>query len=99
MSDIFSFVPGPILTVRSDLTSLIPILVQLLSNEDTFIGASDVLQEILNSSSFSDGSGTKTLTEPLLSFLETDGTAIVQQTLSSASLSFQSFAIFALINM
>ncbi|EJD04736.1 ARM repeat-containing protein [Fomitiporia mediterranea MF3/22] len=67
----------------NDLTSLIPILIQLLSHEDTFVGASDVLQEILSSSSFSDGSGVKTLTEPLLVFLETGGAAIVQQTLST----------------
>ncbi|KAI5120002.1 hypothetical protein M0805_008463 [Coniferiporia weirii] len=67
----------------NDLTSLIPTLIRLLSNESTFIGASDVLQEILISSPLADGAGTKTLTEPLLTFLETGGAAIVQQMLVS----------------
>ncbi|KAL5498163.1 hypothetical protein ACEPAH_2293 [Sanghuangporus vaninii] len=66
-----------------ELTSIIPILVKLLSNEENFVGASDVLQEILNASSFSDGSGIKVLTEPLLAFLETGGLPIVQQTISA----------------
>ncbi|OCB89261.1 ARM repeat-containing protein [Sanghuangporus baumii] len=66
-----------------ELTSIIPILVKLLSNEENFVGASDVLQEVLNASSFSDGFGIKILTEPLLAFLETGGLPIVQQTISA----------------
>lgn len=57
-------------------------LIQLLSNESTFVGASDVLQEIMSSSILSDGAGSKTLTEPLLAYLGQGGAAIVQQTLT-----------------
>ena len=66
----------------SDLTPLIPMLISLLSFETSFISASDVLQEILTSSSLSDGSGNKVLTEPLLEFMSTNGRAIYEQSLS-----------------
>lgn len=58
-------------------------LIGLLNNESTFIGASDVLQEILSSSLLSEGAGTKTLTEPLMVYLEQNGMLIVKQTVES----------------
>jgi hypothetical protein len=73
---------------RSEITGIVPILIQLLSNELTFIGASDVLQEILTTSPLSDGSGTKTLTEPLFTFLEGAGSTIVQNMTSSTYLRY-----------
>ncbi|GJJ09063.1 hypothetical protein Clacol_003285 [Clathrus columnatus] len=65
-----------------DLTSTIPMLLSLLRFEPSFIPASDVLQEILSSSSLSDGSGKKVLTDPLLDFLVTQGAAIYEQSLA-----------------
>lgn len=50
-------------------------------DESTFIGASDVLQEILTNSSYS--SGRKTLTNSILTYLESGGSAIVQQMLET----------------
>lgn len=73
---------------NSDLTSLIPMLILLLSNESTFVGASDVLQEIMASSVLSDGAGTKTLTEPLLAYLSQGGAAIVEQTLTGSCVTY-----------
>lgn len=58
-------------------------LIGLLNNESTFIGASDVLQEILSSSLLSEGAGTKILTEPLMVYLEQNGMLIVKQTVES----------------
>ncbi|KAH8115086.1 ARM repeat-containing protein [Phellopilus nigrolimitatus] len=81
----------------NDLTSLIPILIQLLSNELTFVGASEVLQEILSSSSLADGAGTKTLTEPLFVFLESGGAVIVQQTLSTGEVDEVSHSLCKLL--
>lgn len=65
--------------LSSQITSCVPLLIQLLSTESTFIGASDVLQEILMSSALKDGAGTKSVTEPLLDYLQQGGIAIVQQ--------------------
>ncbi|THH07205.1 hypothetical protein EW145_g3549 [Phellinidium pouzarii] len=81
----------------NDLTSLVPILIQLLSSESTFVGASDVLQEILLASLLADGAGSKTLTEPLLAFLEAGGAAIVQQTLASGVVDEISHALCKLL--
>ncbi|TDL27101.1 ARM repeat-containing protein [Rickenella mellea] len=64
----------------SDLTSIIPNLIHLLSNESAFVATSDVLQEILTKSSLTDGAGTKTVTEPLLDYLSREGAVIVEQT-------------------
>ncbi|KAF8523853.1 ARM repeat-containing protein [Gautieria morchelliformis] len=66
----------------NDLTPLIPTLISLLSVEASFIPASDVLQEILTSSSLSDGSGTKVLTEPLLDFMATNGRLIYERSIT-----------------
>lgn len=75
----------------SNLTPLIPGLFQLLSpiqqqapyefEEDEFVPASDVLQEIMAKSALANGAGTKTLTEPLLVWCDRFGSAIVEQTL------------------
>ncbi|KLO16646.1 ARM repeat-containing protein [Schizopora paradoxa] len=66
--------------LRADeITSCVPMLIQLLSSESTFVGASDVLQEILLSSAISDGAGSKSVTEPLLDYLQQGGVVIVQQ--------------------
>lgn len=73
--------------ICSDLTPMIPLLISLLiptgGNDAGFIAASDVLQEILSKSALSDGSGSKTLTEPLLLYLDIWGSKIVEATLES----------------
>lgn len=76
-------------TSFSDLTPLIPMLISFLNpaEDHMFIAASDALQEILSKSALSDGSGSRTLTEPLLFWLDRVGTAIVQQTVSSGDTS------------
>ncbi|TBU41864.1 ARM repeat-containing protein [Dichomitus squalens] len=77
----------------NDLTPLIPLLVSLMIpktespspeyDEQAFISASDTLQELLSSSALSDGAGTKTVTEPLLLWLDRYGNAIVQATINN----------------
>ncbi|KAJ3573233.1 hypothetical protein NP233_g2568 [Leucocoprinus birnbaumii] len=73
----------------NDLTPIIPILISLLNpgQEDVFIAASDALQEILSKSALSDGSGSRTLTEPLLFWLDRVGTIIVREVVSSGEVS------------
>ncbi|KZO91650.1 ARM repeat-containing protein [Calocera viscosa TUFC12733] len=66
-----------------DLTKSVPLLISLLSSRDTFIAASDVLQEILTTSALSDGRGTKTLTEPLLAWIEASGQAILNESIEA----------------
>jgi hypothetical protein len=70
-----------VLLPTSDITPLIPILITLLgpSTDDAFMGASYALQEIMTKSALSDGAGTRTLTEPLLLWLDQWGTVIAQQ--------------------
>ncbi|TFK48147.1 ARM repeat-containing protein [Heliocybe sulcata] len=75
----------------SDLTPLIPILINLLTplqpalefDENAFVPASDALQAIMSDSALSDGSGSKSLTEPLLVWMHTWGGRIVDATLRS----------------
>ncbi|KAF6748259.1 armadillo-type protein [Ephemerocybe angulata] len=71
----------------SDLLPFIPILIGLLDpsddNEAIFIAASDTLQEILSKSPLSDGAATKTLTEPLLVWLDSVGSSIIAQTIQN----------------
>ncbi|KAF5347245.1 hypothetical protein D9756_009920 [Leucocoprinus leucothites] len=73
----------------NDLTPLIPMLISLLNptEEDVFIAVSDALQEILSKSALSDGSGTRTLTEPLLFWLDRVGTVVVREAVSSGDVS------------
>ncbi|KIY50663.1 ARM repeat-containing protein [Fistulina hepatica ATCC 64428] len=78
--------------LRADqLTPLIAPLIALLDpfeadrqtvREDStaFVAASDALQEILSRSPLADGSGTKSLTEPLLFWLEEVGSRVVDLT-------------------
>ncbi|KAI9058664.1 ARM repeat-containing protein [Trametes sanguinea] len=74
----------------NDLTPFVPLLLSLMVptegpsaeyDEQAFIPASDTLQELLSRSALSDGSGTKTVTEPLLLWLDRYGNAIVQTTI------------------
>ena len=53
-------------------------------DEQAFTAASDTFQELLTKSALSDGAGTKTVTEPLLLWLDRYGGAIVQATVDSA---------------
>ena len=53
-------------------------------DEQAFVAASDSLQELLSRSALSDGAGTKTVTEPLLLWLDRYGNAIVQATITSS---------------
>ncbi|KAF8995387.1 armadillo-type protein [Cyathus striatus] len=72
----------------NDVTSLIQPLISLLTPtpaytpasptfSTAFISASDSLQEIMSKSTLADGSGSKTLTEPLLDWLDTYGSQII----------------------
>ena len=69
----------------SDLTSVVPTLISLLSHADLFVEVSDVLQDILTSSALAQGYGSKTLTEPVLRWVNTTGTAIAQRSLQCLS--------------
>ncbi|KAI0633121.1 ARM repeat-containing protein [Trametes polyzona] len=72
----------------SDLTPFVPLLLSLMIptaetpspeyDDQAFIPASDTLQELLSRSALADGSGTKTVTEPLLLWLDRYGGAIVR---------------------
>jgi hypothetical protein len=73
-----------------DITPLIPSLISLLNRStsvhpdpETFIAASDALQELMSKSALSDGSGSRTLTEPLLLWLDASAGQIIEATLSS----------------
>jgi hypothetical protein len=76
----------------SDITPAIPPLISLLEptsgpppvfNESSFVPASDALQELMAHPPFYDGSGSKTLTEPLLIWIEKWGGAIVGASIQS----------------
>ncbi|KAI0772392.1 ARM repeat-containing protein [Trametes elegans] len=77
----------------NDLTPFVPLLLALMLptsetptpefDDQTFIPASDTLQELLTRSMLSEGAGTKTVTEPLLLWLERYASAIVRSTLDS----------------
>jgi hypothetical protein len=75
--------------VNSEITALIPLLISLLdrfaAESEIFIASSDALQEIMSKSALSDGSGSRTLTEPLLLWLNSTGGQIVEATLSSGN--------------
>lgn len=70
----------------SDIVPLIPVLISLLNRSSTeselFVAASDALQEIMSKSPLSDGSGSKTLTEPLLLWIDATGSRIVDAMLN-----------------
>jgi hypothetical protein len=70
----------------SDITPLLPTLISLLSPDgDTFAGASSALQELMTRSAMSDGSGSKSLTEPLLLWLDRIAPPIIEATLRAGS--------------
>ncbi|KAF8962197.1 armadillo-type protein [Flammula alnicola] len=73
------------------LTTLIPLLIFLLDpgfpDDSIFVAASDALQEITTKSALSDGSGSKTLTEPLMVWLDTTGNRIIETTLATDEVS------------
>ena len=57
----------------------------LMFEETSFVPASDTLQEVMTKSAFSDGSGRKTLTEPLLLWMNRYGDMIIKETTQSES--------------
>lgn len=85
----------------SDITPLIPPLISLLtraeSDSETFEAASDAIQEIMTKSALSDGSGSRTLTEPLLIWIDSQGSKIVQATVSSGDVDEISHSLCKLI--
>ncbi|KAF9529893.1 armadillo-type protein [Crepidotus variabilis] len=83
------------------LTSIIPLLIGLLDpsipDETIFVAASDALQELLSKSALSDGSGTRTLTEPLLVWFDVVGNRITQNALSTEDISAISHSLCKLL--
>lgn len=73
------------------MTPLIPLLISLLDpsipDDSIFIAASDALQEITSKSPLSDGSGSKSLTEPLLVWFDVVGNRIMESTLATNEVS------------
>ncbi|KAL1943353.1 hypothetical protein VTO73DRAFT_4428 [Trametes versicolor] len=77
----------------NDLTPFVSLLLALMIptvesstpefDDQAFIPASDSLQELLTASSLCDGSGTKTVTEPLLLWLDRYGGPVVQASIDA----------------
>lgn len=84
---VFALISHHISPPRSELTPLIPLLITLLdpsfSDDSVFIASSDALQEIMAKSPLADGAGTKTLTEPLMIWLDVVGNEIMQHALKN----------------
>jgi hypothetical protein len=76
---------------------LVPLLTPLDDNDQVFTAASDTLQEIMTKSALSDGSGSKTLTEPLLLWLDSTGGRIVEASLSSGVIGETSHSLCKLL--
>lgn len=76
---------------HSHITALIPPLISLLDpsipDDTIFVTASDTLQEMTAKSPLSDGSGSKTFTEPLLVWLDTVGNRIIETVLPNDAFS------------
>ncbi|CUA76173.1 Myb-binding protein 1A [Homo sapiens] [Rhizoctonia solani] len=70
-----------------NITPLIPLLIDLLSpnsDDENFVAASDVLQEILTKSSLSEGgAGVRTLTLPLLEWVSRVAVGVMQQAVAT----------------
>ncbi|KAF8188698.1 armadillo-type protein [Pholiota molesta] len=85
----------------NELTGFLPSLIALLDpntpDESIFIAASDALQELTTNSALADGSGSKTLTEPLLVWLDTTGSRIVEATLSTGEVSATAHSLCKLL--
>lgn len=77
--------------IISHVTALIPPLIFLLNpnlpDDSIFISASDAIQELASRSVLSEGSGSKTLTEPLMVWLDTTGNQIVENMLATDDVS------------
>ena len=73
------------------MTPLIPLLISLLDpsfpDDSVFLATSEALQEITSKSPLSDGSGSKTLTEPLLVWFDAVGNRIMESTLATNEVS------------
>ncbi|PFH48182.1 hypothetical protein AMATHDRAFT_66058 [Amanita thiersii Skay4041] len=74
-----------------ELTPLIPLMISLLNpvSDDSagFIASSETLQEMMSKSALADGSGSKTLTEPLLLWLDSIGGQVVEKTVTTGDVS------------
>jgi len=66
---------------------MIPLLDPSFHDDSIFIATSDAFQEITTKSVLSDGSGVKTLTEPLLVWIDAVGNRIMQDTMSTNEIS------------
>ncbi|KAF8632069.1 hypothetical protein AX15_002067 [Amanita polypyramis BW_CC] len=86
----------------NDLISLIPTLIALLEpaveDDSIFLASSETLQEIMSKSALSDGSGTRTLTEPLLLWLDSTGGRIVERSVSTGDVSPVSHSLCQLLS-
>ncbi|KAF4611624.1 hypothetical protein D9613_003989 [Agrocybe pediades] len=88
--------------LKSDhITPMIPILIAQLDpnfpDDSIFIAISDALKEIMTKSPLSDGSGSKSLTEPLMIWLDTVGNRIMEATLSNDDVSSVSHSLCKLL--
>ncbi|KAI0743038.1 ARM repeat-containing protein [Daedaleopsis nitida] len=91
----------------NDLTPLVPPILSLMVphvqspspefDEQAFVSASDTLQELFTRSALAEGAGTKTVTEPLLLWLERYGSAIVQATVTEGFVSEISHSLCKLL--
>jgi hypothetical protein len=85
----------------NDIIPMIPTLISFLDptpEDDTiFLASSEALQEIMSKSPLSDGSGSKTLTEPLLLWLDEIGSQIVQHSVSAKEVSLISHSLCQLL--
>lgn len=85
----------------SDLTSIIPLLITLLNpefpEEAIFVAASDALQELTTKSALSDGSGSRTVTEPLLLWFNAVGNGMMETSLSTGEVSLASHSLCKLL--
>ncbi|KAG8802127.1 hypothetical protein FRC17_006479, partial [Serendipita sp. 399] len=70
---------------ESDLTSVIPTLISILSTPSLFIATSDALQDILTASAMADGAGVKTITEPLLDWILVTGRTIADSAVAEGT--------------
>ncbi|KAF8331847.1 armadillo-type protein, partial [Cantharellus anzutake] len=70
----------------NDITSTLPSLFANLTDPLIFVSAASILEEILTSSPFSNGTGTRVLTEPLLTWLDEVGQNIFQNSLEVSAI-------------
>jgi hypothetical protein len=82
------------------VTSLIPLLITLLNPsfpDNLFVATSEVFQELTSKSALADGSGSKTLTEPLLVWLDIVGNRIMESTYATGVVSSVSHSLCKLL--